>query len=69
VDDAKDSQRLDVAFLLTLVAEPHVAAAALTSAEKRWLRAHPEMNDPERSWWRAQEDQREWGLFVLRTLM
>jgi hypothetical protein len=41
VDDAKDSQRLDVAFLLTLVADPQVMAAGLTSAEKRWLRAHP----------------------------
>ena len=69
VDDAKDSQRLDVAFLLTLVEDPHELAAAITSAEKRWLRAHPEMNKPDRAWWRAQESQREWGLFVLRTLM
>lgn len=69
VDDAQDSQRLDVAFLLTLVSDPQGSAKALTSAEKRWLRAHPEMNDPDRPWWRAQQDQREWGLFVLRTLM
>jgi len=69
VDDAKDSQRLDVAFLLTLVGDPQAAASTITSAEKRWLRAHPEMNDPDRAWWRAQESQREWGLFVLRTLM
>jgi hypothetical protein len=69
VDDAKDSQRLDVAFLLTLVEDPQVASSTITSAEKRWLRAHPEMNDPDRAWWRAQEGQREWGLFVLRTLM
>ena len=69
VDDAKDSQRLDVAFLLTLVGDPQGAGSTITSAEKRWLRAHPEMNDPDRAWWRAQESQREWGLFVLRTLM
>ena len=30
VDDAKDSQRLDVAFLLTLVSEPETLSAAIT---------------------------------------
>jgi hypothetical protein len=69
VDDAKDSQRIDVAFLLTLVEDLQGTASTITSPEKRWLRAHPEMNDPDRAWWRAQESQREWGLFVLRTLM
>src|ERR1700730_13753803 len=35
VDDAKDSQCVNVAFLLTLVVDPHVLAATITSAEKR----------------------------------
>lgn len=69
VDDAKDSQRLDLAFLLTLVAKPEELAAAVIPSERQWLRARPEMNDPERAWWRAQGEQREWGLYVLRTLM
>ncbi len=68
VDDAKDSQGLDVAFLLTLVAEPERSASMLSSAEKGWLRKHPELDDPNRTWWRAQGNQRDWGLFVLRTL-
>ena len=69
VDEAKDSQRLDLAFLLTLIRDPEAAATTLSAAERTWLRAHPEMNEPDREWWRAQGDQREWGLFVLRTLM
>jgi len=69
VDDAKDGQRLDTAFLLTLVTDPHGLAAELSGAERRWMRARPEMNEPDRPWWRAQGDQRDWGLFVLRTLI
>ena len=55
VDDAKDSQRLDVAFLLTLVSDPAALSAAISSSEKGWLRARRELN--------------EWGIFVLRSLM
>ena len=69
VDEAKDGQRLDTAFLLTLVADPDGLAAALRPSERKWLRAHRELNDPDRPWWRAQGDQREWGLFVLRRLI
>ena len=69
VDDAKDSQRLDLAFLLTLVADPQELAAALVPSERRWLKARPEMDDPERTWWRAQGEQRDWGIYVLRTLI
>ncbi len=69
VDDAKDSQRLDVAFLLTLVADPEFLASAMTASERGWLRAQPDLNDPGRVWWRAQREQREWGIYVLRTLL
>jgi hypothetical protein len=69
VDDAKDSQRLDTAFLLTLVVDPEALATTITASEKAWLRAHSELNDPDGVWWRAQRDQREWGIYVLRTLM
>lgn len=69
VDDAKDSQRLDTAFLLTLVSDPRALAAAITASEKGWLRAQPELNEPDRVWWRAQRDHRDWGIYVLRTLI
>lgn len=69
VDDAKESQRLDTAFLLTLVSNPQELAATITASEKGWLRAKPELNDPDRAWWRAQREHREWGIYVLRTLM
>jgi len=69
VDDAKESQRLDTAFLLTLVRDPRELAATIPASEKGWLRARPELNDPDRVWWRAQREQREWGIYVLRTLM
>lgn len=69
VDDAKESQRLDTAFLLTLVADPQGMAATITASEKGWLRAQPELNDPDRVWWRAQREHREWGIYVLRTLI
>jgi hypothetical protein len=69
VDDAKESQRLDTAFLLTLVPDPQELAATITAPEKGWLRAQPELNDPDRMWWRAQREHREWGIYVLRTLM
>jgi hypothetical protein len=69
VDDAKESQRLDVAFLLTLVSDPQELAATITASEKGWLRAQPELNEPDRVWWRAQREHREWGIYVLRMLM
>lgn len=69
VDDAKDSQRLDTAVLLTLVADPEAMATTITTPEKAWLRAHPELNDPDGAWWRAQREHRDWGLYVLRTLI
>ncbi|HYR94244.1 MAG TPA: hypothetical protein VEP48_08575 [Methylomirabilota bacterium] len=69
VDDAKDSQRLDTAFLLTLVADPEAMTRTISASEKAWLRAHPELNDPDRAWWRAQRERRDWGIYVLRTLM
>jgi len=69
VDEAKESQRLDTAFLLTLVPDPQELAATIRASEKGWLRAQPELNDPDRVWWRAQREHREWGIYVLRTLM
>lgn len=69
VDDAKESQRLDTAFLLTLVPDPQALATTITASEKAWLRAHPELNDPDRVWWRAQREHLDWGIYVLRTLI
>jgi hypothetical protein len=55
--------------LLTLVRDPRELAATITASEKGWLRAQPALNDPDRACWRAQREQREWGIYVLRTLM
>ena len=46
VDDVPRAQRADVAFLLSLVEDPDLLAAALSKSERRWLKRHPEFADP-----------------------
>ena len=46
VDDQPQAQRTDLAFLLSLVAEPDLLLSEMSGAESGWLRRHPEMADP-----------------------
>ena len=58
VDDVPDSQREDLAFLLTLVADPRELAAELRGKERSWLRRRKELLDRTGKPWRrlAEED-------------
>jgi hypothetical protein len=51
VDDVPDSQRLDLALLLSLVPDPRRLAVALTPSERRWLRRRTELFDRQGSAW------------------
>ncbi len=51
VDDVPEAQRLDLAFLLSLVDDPFAMAAELTATDRRRLRARTEMLDPEHRVW------------------
>jgi hypothetical protein len=53
VDDAPDAQRLDLAFLLSLVEEPLDLASRMTPKDRRRLRARTELTDAERPTWRG----------------
>ncbi len=53
VDDARESQREDLAFLLSLVADPRALAPELTSRERGWLRRRAELMDQAAPAWRA----------------
>jgi hypothetical protein len=55
VDDVPEAQRLDLAFLLSLVDDPFTMAAQLTSTDRRRLRARRELADPEHRVWRLLE--------------
>jgi len=46
IDDQPDAQRRDVAFLLSLVADPDPLEIDISASERRWLRGHPEFMDP-----------------------
>ncbi len=58
VDDLPDSQRLDLALLLSLVDDPFAMADELTAKDRKRLRARSEMADP---------DQRAWASLVSDT--
>lgn len=45
VDDQPDARRRDVAFLLSLLADPDAFARYLSRAERQWLRRHPYLAD------------------------
>jgi hypothetical protein len=46
VDDQPETQRHDVAFLLSLIDDPEPLISDLSGSELRWLRRHPYFADP-----------------------
>ena len=69
VDDAKENQRGDVALLLSLVREPETLDAAIAPSERRWLRRHPELDEPNAPCWQTLDPaSAQNGLAVLRLL-
>jgi hypothetical protein len=46
IDDQPAAQRLDAAFLLSLIEDPDPFEAQLTGTERQWLRRHQEFGDP-----------------------
>lgn len=52
VDDVPEAQRLDLAFLLSLVEDPFATAAQLTPTDRRSLRARTELADADHRVWR-----------------
>lgn len=67
IDDRPDHQRQDLAFLLTLVADPRSLAGQLKSSERAWLRKRGELLDQGNRAWRGLEDS-ESGYLALRIL-
>lgn len=69
VDDAKESQRQDLAQLLSLVEDPDELATELRAREHLWLRRRAEMNDATADCWigLAPRDVQK-GLAALRIL-
>lgn len=51
VDDAPDAQRLDLAFLLSLVDEPLDLATQMSPKDRRRLRVGTELADPQHPDW------------------
>jgi hypothetical protein len=51
VDEAPDAQRADVALLLGLVDDPDAMARELSSTERKWLKRHSYLADPESPQW------------------
>lgn len=69
VDDVPESQRSDLAVLLSLVQDPESLAADLRGRERSWLRRHSEMDDARATSWRGlREDEVQSGLVALRAL-
>lgn len=68
VDDVADAQRLDLAFLLSLVENPRALAADLVGGERRWLRERNELLDPRHPIW-FQIESPETGQRALRVLL
>lgn len=67
VDDVPESQRVDLAFLLSLGQNPRSLRDTLASAERRWLRDRAELLDPQHAAWRG-IDNPDPGLRALRIL-
>jgi hypothetical protein len=67
VDDSPDAQRQDVAFLLSLVADPEPLIEDLTARERTWLRRHRYFADPGSPCWAGIEAAEE-GVLVYRRL-
>lgn len=69
IDDTPQNQRLDLSLLFSFVDDPAALATDLRPSERGWLRRRREMDDPEADCWRAlPRDERQRGLFALRTL-
>lgn len=69
VDDTPYAQRLDLAFLLSLVELPLDLAAQMTPKDRRRLRARTEMTDPQHETWQLlaqnQRDRARAALAIL----
>jgi hypothetical protein len=69
VDDAPEAQRLDFAFLLSLIDDPFLLEVELSRSDRRHLRTRSELNDPEHPVWsRLPPDARDRALAALRVL-
>ncbi len=69
VDDVPESQRSDLAVLLSLVQDPESRIADLRGRERSWLRRHIEMDDLAATAWQGlREDEARSGLVALRML-
>ena len=68
VDDAPNSQRLDLASLLSLANNPRVLATDVTLNERRWLRRRTDLLNPEAPAWRSLGHEAETAHSALRIL-
>ncbi|HET8569111.1 MAG TPA: hypothetical protein VFM93_09015 [Candidatus Limnocylindria bacterium] len=69
IDDVPDAQRQDLALLLSLAVERQELNASISAAERTWLRARDELDDPEHpAWARLTGDERSDGLATFRLL-
>lgn len=69
VDDVPESQRSDLALLLSLVPDSDALVRELRGEERKWLARRREMDDPTAPSWRGLgERQVQSGLVVLRQL-
>jgi hypothetical protein len=69
VDDVPESQRIDLALLLSLVDDAEVLATELRGQERSWLRKRSEMDAADAVCWRSlSTDARQRGLHALRVL-
>lgn len=67
VDDLPEDQRLDLAFLLTLVDDPSTLASELRGNERNWLRTRTELLDRDNPAWLALPSAED-GRLALRIL-
>lgn len=69
VDDAPESQRTDLALLLSLVDDPNDLVSELRGEERSWLRRRREMDDPNAACWQTlAPEQQQVALYALRSL-
>jgi hypothetical protein len=69
VDDVPDAQREDLAFLLTLVADPRELVAQLRGKERSWLRRRKELLDRAgKPWRRLPEEDADNGHIAFRII-
>jgi hypothetical protein len=69
VDDAPESQRQDLALLLSLVEDPAPLVSLLRGGERSWIARRVEMNDPQAPCWQGlSRDAAQIALSTLRAL-